>query len=115
MNRWKISDWLERAVIQRDRACVYCGVSFEITSSQVGDRPSWEHIVNDARIITRENIVLCCRSCNSSKGSKLLEIWLESSYCKRRGISKDSVAMVVRHSLQDSGVEQKGLNKTIFT
>jgi hypothetical protein len=115
MNRWKIPDWLEREVIQRDRACVYCRVSFEITSSQVGDWPSWEHIVNDARIITRENIVLCCRSCNSSKGSKLLEIWLESSYCKRRGISKDSVAMVVRHSLQDSGVEQKGLKKTILT
>jgi hypothetical protein len=55
--------------------------------------------VNDARIITRENISLCCRSCNSSKGAKLLEAWLGSEYCKRRGISRETVAEVVRQAL----------------
>lgn len=103
MNRWKIPDWLEHEVIQRDRACVYCGVGFGIVSSLVGDRPSWEHIVNDAQIITRENIVLCCRSCNSSKGTKSLKTWLESSYCKKHGITKDSVARVVRQLLENTG------------
>lgn len=103
MNRWNIPDWLEHDVIQRDRACVYCGVSFEIVSSLVGDRPSWEHIVNDAGIITRENIVRCCRSCNSSKGTKSLENWLESSYCKRRGITEHTVAKVVQQLLENTG------------
>lgn len=33
---------------------------------------TWEHIINDASIVTRENIALCCVACNSSKGTKRL-------------------------------------------
>jgi len=94
MNRWNIPVWLEQEVKQRDKSCVYCGVVFGVEN-----RPSWEHIVNDARIVTRENISLCCRACNSSKGVKPLEVWLESEYCKRRGISRDMVADVVKAAL----------------
>src|SRR5215471_4752961 len=55
MNRWNIPDWLEREVILRDKACVYCGTVFG-TDERFGSRPSWEHIINDARIIiTTEN------------------------------------------------------------
>ena len=100
MNRWNIPDWLEKEVIERDRSCIYCGVVFGLADTRFGSRPSWEHIVNDARIITRENIALCCRSCNSSKGVKLLSIWLDSAYCKRRGINRDTVAVVVRNALE---------------
>lgn len=32
-----------------------------------------EHIINDAKIIIRENIALCCCGCNASKGQKLEE------------------------------------------
>lgn len=94
MNRWNIPVWLEQEIILRDKCCVYCGVVF---SAEI--RPSWEHIVNDAHIITRENISLCCRACNSSKGIKPLEVWLGSAYCKRRGISKETVAEVVKKVL----------------
>ena len=93
-DRCNIPVWLEQEIILRDRACVYCGVVFD-----TGTRPSWEHIVNDELIITRENIVLCRRSCNSSKGVKLLTIWLESAYCKRRGINLQTVAEVVKKVL----------------
>jgi hypothetical protein len=61
--------------------------------------PSWEHIVNDARIVSRENIARCCISCNASKGAKDLIVWLDSNYCKKRGITKDSVASIVRKAL----------------
>ena len=98
MNRWNIPDWLEQEIIRRDKSCIYCGVVFGLSNDRGGDRPSWEHIVNDARIVTRENISLCCRSCNSSKGVKPLEVWLESAYCKRRGISRETVAEVVKGS-----------------
>jgi hypothetical protein len=64
-----------------------------------GNRPSWEHIVNDARIITQENIALCCRSSNSSKGVRLLADWINSPYCKRRGISRETVAEIVKKAL----------------
>ena len=88
----------ERSYRDRDRACVYCGTLFA-TANARRDRPSWEHIVNDARIVTRENIVLCCISCNASKGARALTSWLESKYCRQRGITAASVAAVVQVAL----------------
>jgi hypothetical protein len=99
MNRWKIPPQLEQHIIERDKSCVYCGVVFGLPNARFGSRPSWEHIVNDARIINRENIALCCRSCNSSKGIKLLSVWIDSPYCKKRGINRETVATVVRSAL----------------
>ena len=105
MNRWKIPAWLEQEVIERDRSCVYCGVVFGLPEARHGSCPSWEHIVNDAKIITRENIALCCRSCNSSKGVKTLSVWLESPYCRTRGINKETVAAVVKDALETSSTK----------
>jgi hypothetical protein len=99
MNRWNIPAWLEQEVLQRDRDCVYCGISFAVNRALRRFRPSWEHIVNDACIVTRENIALCCTSCNASKGAKDLADWLESKYCKSRGITERSVASVVQAAL----------------
>jgi len=99
MNRWNIPSWLEREVIERDVACIYCGVEFVSANEGRKSKPTWEHIVNDARIVNRENIARCCRSCNASKGAKHLAIWLESDYCKKRGITKDTVAEVVKRAL----------------
>lgn len=103
MNRWKIPDWLEREVIERDQRCVYCGVEFDTRSAFRRDRPSWEHIINDARIMTRENIARCCMACNASKGSKTLADWLESRYCREHGITRGSVAAVVKLALRFTG------------
>ena len=61
---------------------------------------SWEHIINDASIITRDNIALCCVACNSSKGTKSLVKWLQSEYCARLGISGRTVAAVVKRALK---------------
>ena len=61
---------------------------------------TWEHIVNDASIVSRENIARCCFACNSSKGTKKLSDWMQSSYCQERGISKETVAEVVKKALE---------------
>ena len=61
---------------------------------------TWEHIVNDASIRTRENIARCWASCNSSKGTRKLSQWIESPYCKRRGIGPETVADIVKHALK---------------
>ncbi len=98
-NRWNIPSWLERGVIERDCACVYCRTPFPSGSAPRRNRPSWEHIVNDARIVTRENIALCCIGCNASKGAKALSAWLQSNYCTRRGIGEHTVAPVVQAAL----------------
>ena len=98
-NNWNIPLWLELEVKNRDKRCVYCGIEF--TSSKVSKKtaPSWEHIINDAKIITRENIALCCCSCNASKGQKELSIWLESKYCKEKRINKNTVASIIKQFL----------------
>lgn len=102
MNRWNIPDWLERTVIARDRHCIYCGVAFDLPNPSRGMRPSWEHIINDAKIVTLENIARCCTSCNASKGSKLLADWLQSDYCKRKSISERNISEVAAAALRSS-------------
>jgi hypothetical protein len=99
MNKWNIPDRLEREVKDRDRRCVYCRIEFGSSKESRKSIATWEHIINDARIINRENIARCCFSCNSSKGTKKLSDWLKSNYCKERGITKNTVAEVVRNAL----------------
>lgn len=99
MNRWNIPPSLEQEIAERDQSCVYCNAVFSDAGGEVKSRPTWEHIVNDLSIVTRENIVRCCTSCNCSKGSKTLGVWLTSTYCRSRGICAESVAPIVRLAL----------------
>jgi hypothetical protein len=103
MNHWGIPGWLEREVKERDKTCVYCGTQMIEKMPPRGPRKTaatWEHIINDASIVTRENIARCCVACNSSKGTKKLSEWVQSSYCKKLGISKATVAEVVKEALR---------------
>lgn len=100
-NNWNIPDWLEQEVRQRDINCVYCGCEF--TPAKVSKRTaaSWEHIINDASIITRDNIALCCCGCNSSKGQKKLSDWIDSKYCHEKGITRENVAEIIKTALSN--------------
>ncbi|MCP3932843.1 MAG: HNH endonuclease [Bacteroidetes bacterium] len=98
-NNWNIPAWLENEVRERDKVCVYCGCEFTPANVSKKTAASWEHIINDASIITRENIALCCCGCNSSKGQKQLSIWLESKYCIDRGITKETVAPIIKQAI----------------
>ncbi len=103
MNRWNIPQWLEVEVKARDMVCVYCGKQMADRSSPERGRKAvatWEHIINDARIVTRENIARCCAACNASKGKKDLTVWLQSEYCTQHGITPATVAQVVRDALR---------------
>ena len=103
MNHWDIPDWLEREVKERDRTCVYCGTQMIEQMPPSGPRKAvatWEHIINDENIISRENIARCCAACNASKGTRRLSDWIQSTYCKRHGINNDTVADVVKEALR---------------
>jgi hypothetical protein len=105
MNSWDIPEWLEEEVRARDTTCVYCRIQMMEQTPRRGPRraaATWEHIINDATIVTRENIARCCAACNSSKGTKSLAEWIESSYCRTRGITTDTVADVVKQALRAS-------------
>ena len=97
-NNWNIPSSLEQEIRQRDKVCVYCGVKFTSTKISKKTAASWEHIINDAKIITRENIALCCCGCNASKGQKQLSIWLQSKYCKEKNINFETVAQVIKNA-----------------
>ncbi len=104
MNKWNIPDWLEKEVLERDKYCVYCGVEMRQKVPKHGSRKvaaSWEHIINDETIITRENIARCCMGCNASKGTKKLSDWINSKYCKAKGITAESVAGVIKEALKN--------------
>jgi len=98
-NRWGIPQEVEKIVRQRDTKCVYCGLEFSIEDNSRKDRPSWEHIINDIRINGVNNIALCCIACNASKGTKHIEDWLKSDYCKSKGIKVETVAQVVKNAI----------------
>ena len=98
-NKWNIPAELERQIRARDEVCVYCGREFLSHLESAKALASWEHIINDASIISMDNICLCCRGCNASKGQKQLSAWLQSHYCKERGITPESVAPVVKLAL----------------
>jgi len=100
-NQWGIPIEVEKLVRERDRRCVYCGIEFNSSEESRKSKSSWEHIVNDMRINRENNIALCCISCNASKGAKILEDWLKSDYCKRKGITKDSVAPVIKEAIRN--------------
>ncbi len=95
-NKWGIPKAVEMAVLARDKNCVYCGIQFGAERKSAW---SWEHIVNDVNLATMNNIALCCVGCNASKGAKLLRDWVDSPNAKRRGITVDSLAPVVRNAL----------------
>jgi len=98
-NNWNIPIWQEKEVLERDKVCVYCGVTFTPFSVSRRSAASWEHIINDASIVTRENIVLCCCGCNASKGQKQLSVWLQSKYCQKHGITSNTVAPIIKQAL----------------
>lgn len=95
-NSWGIPPQVETAVLARDKSCVYCGAAF---GTERRTKQSWEHIINDVRIATLDNIALCCVGCNASKGAKLLADWLASPHAKRRGISAQTISPVVLAAL----------------
>jgi hypothetical protein len=64
MNNWGIPDWLEKEVRERDKSCIYCGIKMIEGMPTSGPRnavATWEHIINDASIITHGKYcpVLC--------------------------------------------------------
>ncbi|MFG0805166.1 hypothetical protein [Pseudomonas fluvialis] len=99
-NNWNIPNWLEKEIRARDTVCVYCGNEFTPVKVSRRSAASWEHIINDASIITRENIALCCCGCNASKGQKSLSAWLQTKYCKDRGITPENVAPVIKQAIE---------------
>lgn len=95
-NAWGIPLNIEELVLERDKRCVYCGCEF---GTERAKKRSWEHIINDIRITTLDNIALCCVGCNASKGSKDLATWFYSDNARKRGVTSETIANVIKKAL----------------
>jgi len=80
---WDIPENVALQVIERDKACIYCGCEFDYSIR--AKKPSWEHIINDIKLNNVNNISLCCVGCNASKGTKELKEWLKTDGAIKRG------------------------------
>jgi hypothetical protein len=98
--KWKIPRAIALQVIARDVQCIYCRHVFAEPYTDRATCPSWEHIVNDLLLVGLDNIALCCVRCNASKRDKPLRVWLASEYCKKWGITEQTLALVAIDGLQ---------------
>jgi hypothetical protein len=77
-NTYDISEQDERELRARDKACVYCRVLMKQYPHAMGPSGATiERFNNDGPFDRKFNAAICCRRCNSSKGTKtLLGGWL---------------------------------------
>src|SRR5260370_24004241 len=77
-NTYDISKQVEREIRTRDKTCVYCHILMKRTG---GSGATIEHFNNDGPLDKKYNLAVCCRRCNSSKGTKRLSVWFKTDYC----------------------------------
>jgi hypothetical protein len=99
---------IEAKIRARDTLCVYCHREMKAYAGVKGtprDKATIEHLSFDGPFYWRDaldwnDVVVCCGSCNSSRGKKRLIDWFRSSYCIERGISASAVAQPVKGFLK---------------
>lgn len=102
-----IPDEILSEIMERDQECVYCR-KVMINPYNVENRRdsiTIEHLSSDppyhwSEGLQAQDIVICCGSCNSSRGAKKLADWFNSSYCIARNISQNTVAAPVKSFLK---------------
>jgi hypothetical protein len=59
-----------------------------------------EHFDNDGPFEEKYNLAICCRRCNSSKGTKRLLAWFKTTYCREKRINKETVSEPVKEYMR---------------
>ena len=96
-NTFGISKQDEREIRARDKSCVYCGVLMKQYPYAMGPSGATiEHFNNDGPLKKKHNVAICCRRCNSSKGTMRLSAWFKTPYCRKKKISEETVSKPVK-------------------
>jgi len=99
-NTYGISKQDEREIRARDKTCVYCGILMKQHPHARGaSAPTIEHFNNNGPFNEKHNVAICCRRCNSSKGTKSLSAWFKTAYCDANNINAKTVAKPVKEFL----------------
>jgi hypothetical protein len=110
-NIFGISREDEEELRTRDKTCVYCrkpmktSAEIKATKCSRADEATIEHLNFDGPFYTKdglrkEHLAICCRGCNSSRGTLKLLDWFKSDYCVSRGINENTVAEPVKKYLR---------------
>jgi hypothetical protein len=59
-----------------------------------------EHFDNERDWDKKYNLAICCRGCNSSKGTKKLSAWFKADYCRKRKINAEMVLKPVKEYMR---------------
>ena len=104
-----IPDNILAEITERDKSCVYCrkNMIYPYDVQNRRDSATIEHLNSEPPFhwchgLREDGIVMCCGSCNSSRGIKKLNEWFKSQYCIDRKINADTVAEPVKRYLQFS-------------
>jgi hypothetical protein len=102
-----IPDDVLSEIMERDKKCVYCHkvMIYPYIGKNAKDSATIEHLSPDPPFhwsdgMQASNIVMCCGSCNPSRGAKQLADWFNSAYCLAGNINENTVAEPVKNYLQ---------------
>jgi hypothetical protein len=75
------------------------------TRSKLADQATIEHLNRDGPFyakggLKKDDVVICCRGCNSSRRTRTLLDWFKMDYCVSRDINEDTVAEPVKEYLR---------------
>jgi len=106
-NKFGIPESTLSKIRERDKSCVYCrkAMVFPYVAKNSAYCATIEHLNFDGPFYWREqlradDIVLCCGSCNSSRGKKHLTDWFATVYFIKKNINAETVAAPVRSYLR---------------
>ena len=98
-NAYDISFELETFIRRKYKNCIYCGIKLKNSKKNYHDKATIEHIDNIVRHRTKDNLAMCCNSCNASKGKLPLWNWLRKGYCIKKDV-KTEMAPIARNFLR---------------
>jgi len=106
-NKFGIPEAVLLRIRSRDKKCVYCRkpMLYPYVANTRNDCATIEHLNFNGSFywgegLQPEDIVLCCGSCNSSRGVKTLPEWFRTPYCIEKNINSQTVAAPVRNYLK---------------
>ncbi len=106
-NKYRIPKNKLDKIYKRDRNCAYCHkkLIFPYNTLNRKDSATIEHLNFDGPFywdkgLKIKDIVICCGSCNSSRGVNRLRDWFNSKYCIDKNINKKTVSKIVQEYLE---------------
>jgi hypothetical protein len=67
-----------------------------------------EHFNNDGPLKKKYNVAICCRSCNSSKGTMSISAWFQMPYCREKKINEETVSKPVKEYMRLEKLSSRG-------